>query len=290
MRRPGIARYNPCMMIERRKPVVAGMFYPSSRDELSHELVRLCGAPKDSGRLESSQGLVAPHAGYVYSGAVAGLGYREAASHGTPQWAIILGSNHTGMGSPISIAIGGEWDTPLGTSWIEQGIAQRLVDSGASVAPEAFLREHSIEVQLPFLQHLFGTDLPFVPICVMLPALSDVIALGAGIASVASESPGIVIASSDFTHYEPDEVARQIDLEAIDLILALDVEGFYRKLIAERLTICGGGAIAVLMSCARTLGWQARLVEYATSGDITGDRSAVVGYAAISFIGGTDAK
>ena len=118
------------------------------------------------------------------------------------------------------------------------------------------------------------------------PPIAEVIALGEAIAEVASESPGLIVASSDFTHYEPDEVARQIDLEAIDLILALDVEGFYRKLIDERLTICGGGAIVALMACARRSGWKGDLINYATSGDITGDRSAVVGYAAISFIGG----
>lgn len=266
------------------------MFYPGSPDGLSRELTRLCGTPEKIGKLDSSLGLIAPHAGYVYSGAVAGAGYKELAARGMPEWAIVMGSNHTGMGQPISIATDGEWKTPLGTSQIAPGIAQRLVAGGARVAPEAFSREHSIEVQLPFLQHMFGTDLPFVPICVMFPRLTDVIALGAAIADIAGESPGVVIASSDFTHYQPDEVARQIDLEAIDLILALDVEGFYHKLIAERLTICGGGAIAAVMSCARTLGWKSKLITYATSGDVTGDRAAVVGYAAISFIGGHDDK
>ena len=278
------------MMISHRRPVVAGMFYPGSADSLSRELIRLCGKPRTTGMLNSSMGLIAPHAGYVYSGTVAGQGYAQVADRGRPEWAIILGSNHTGMGFPISIVTDGEWETPLGTSRIATEIAQRLIPGGARVSPEAFSREHSIEVQLPFLQHLFGLDVPFVPICVMLPPLTDLIALGESIAAVAKGSPGVVIVSSDFTHYQPDEVARQIDLEAIDRILALDVEGFYRKLIAERLTICGGGAIAAVMSCARTLGWKARLISYATSGDVTGDRSAVVGYAAISFIGGKDDK
>ena len=274
------------MMISHRSPVVAGMFYPGSASGLSQELTRLCGRPRITAKLTSSVGLIAPHAGYVYSGAVAGEGYKELVARGAPEWAIILGSNHTGMGQPISIATDGEWETPLGTSKIATDIAARLVAGGARVAPEAFVREHSIEVQLPFLQHLLGLDVPFVPVCVMLPPIDEVISLGEAIAAVASESAGIIIASSDFTHYQPDEVARQIDREAIDRILALDIEGFYRKLISERLTICGGGAIASVMSCARTLGWRAKLVSYATSGDVTGDRSAVVGYAAISFIGG----
>jgi len=232
------------MMISHRRPVVAGMFYPGSPDGLSRELTRLCGAPRSGAALNASLGLIAPHAGYVYSGGVAGGGYKELAARGTPKWAIILGSNHTGMGQPISIATEGVWETPLGSSPIATEIALRLVDAGVRVAPEAFLREHSIEVQLPFLQHLFGLGVPFVPICVMLPPIDDVVALG----------------------------------EA------------YHKLIEERLSICGGGAITALMSCARTLVWEARLVSYATSGDMTGDRSAVVGYAAISFIGGSNDK
>jgi len=278
------------MMISHRRPVVAGMFYPGSPDGLSRELTRLCGAPCSGSALNASMGLVVPHAGYVYSGAVAGEGYAQLAARGEPKWAIILGSNHTGMGYPISIATGGTWETPLGSSQIATEIAQRLVDAGARVAPEAFMREHSVEVQLPFLQHLFGLGVPFVPICMMLPPIDDVIALSEAIAAIAKESPGIVIASSDFTHYQPDAVARRIDHEAIDRILDLDVEGFYHKLIEERLSICGGSAIAAVMSCARTLEWEARLVSYATSGDMTGDRSAVVGYAAISFIGGSNDK
>ena len=277
-------------MTSHRKPVVAGMFYQGSPDGLSRELTRLCGVPRPLTPLDSSMGLIAPHAGYVYSGGVAGEGYKELAARGRPEWAIILGSNHTGMGSLISIATEGVWETPLGSSPIATEIALNLVDAGVRVAPEAFTREHSIEVQLPFLQHLFGLDVPFVPICVMLPSIDDVVSLGEAIAAVAKESAGVVIASSDFTHYQPDKVARRIDHEAIDRILALDVEGFYHKLIAERLTICGGGAITVLMSCARTLGWEAKLASYATSGDMTGDRSAVVGYASISFIGGKNDK
>ena len=278
------------MMISHRRPVVAGTFYPGSPAQLSRELTRLCGAPRSGAALDSSMGLIAPHAGYVYSGAVAGEGYAQLAARGQPEWAIILGSNHTGMGQPISIATGGAWETPLGSSAIATEIARRLVSGVVRVAPEAFSREHSVEVQLPFLQHLFGLDVPFVPICVMLPLIADLIALGEAIAAVAKESAGVVIASSDFTHYQPDEIARQIDHKAIDRILALDIEGFYRTLIEERLTICGGGAIAAVMSCARTLGWEARLVSYATSGDVTGDRSAVVGYGAISFIGGKNDK
>jgi AmmeMemoRadiSam system protein B len=158
-----------------------------------------------------------------------------------------------------------------------------------TVADEAFLREHSIEVQLPFLQFLFGAEIPFIPICVMFPALSDLTTLGEAIAQVVRGKAGVVIASSDFTHYEPDETARSIDHRAIEKILALDVQGFHQSLIEERLSICGGGAIVALMACARRLGWdETKLLSYATSGDLTGERHSVVGYAAISLTGGKD--
>jgi AmmeMemoRadiSam system protein B len=238
-------------------------------------------------------GLVVPHAGYIYSGAVAAAGYRELAAHGRPEWAIILGANHTGLGAPISIAREGIWRTPLGDAPIATGVADSLVAEGVTVADEAFLHEHSIEVQLPFLQFLFGAEIPFIPICVMFPTLSDLTALGEAIARVVRDKArgkaGVVIVSSDFTHYEPDETARSIDHRAIEKILALDVQGFHRSLIEERLSICGGGAIVALMACAHRLGWgETRLLSYATSGDVTGESHSVVGYAAISLTGRKD--
>jgi hypothetical protein len=276
------------MMPSIREPVVAGAFYPGSAASLSAELERLFGRPLPpiEEALPAPMGLVVPHAGYLYSGAVAATGYRDLAARGRPKWAIILGANHTGLGRPISLARAGVWRTPLGDAPIATDLADRLVAEGLPVAEEAFLREHSIEVQLPFLQFLFGAEIPFVPICVMLPSLSAVMSLGGAIARVIGDEAGVVIISSDFTHYEPDSMARRIDHRAIERILALDVEGFYRSLIEERLSICGGGAIAALLSCGRTLGWgEAKLLSYATSGDVTGDRSAVVGYAAISVAG-----
>lgn len=278
-------------MSTHRKPVAAGTFYPGTSGELTRLLTGLCASPPKQKNLSSSIGLIAPHAGYIYSGTTAGRAFSVLASLGKPEWAIILGSNHTGMGQPISIAINQTWETPLGNSKIGSEIAKEFIAAGAAkLAPEAFLHEHSIEVQLPFLQHLFGMDLSFVPICVMLPPLGDLVALGESIATVARQSPGVVIASSDFTHYQPSHVAYKIDHQAIAHITSLDVDGFYDKLIAERLTICGGGAIAALMSCSRSLGWKPELISYTTSGDVTGDQSAVVGYAGISFIGGNDDK
>jgi len=277
-----------------RDPVVAGAFYPGSRSALSAGLTLLLKQKVHvAGTLCEPMGLVVPHAGYIYSGAVAAAGYRELAAHGRPEWAIILGANHTGLGVPISIAREGVWRTPLGDAPIATGVADSLVAEGVTVADEAFLHEHSIEVQLPFLQFLFGAEIPFIPICVMLPALSDLTALGEAIARIvrgkARDKAGVLIVSSDFTHYEPDETARSVDHRAIEKILALDVQGFYRSLIEERLSICGGGAIVALMVCARRLGWdETKLLSYATSGDVTGESHSVVGYAAISLTGRED--
>jgi len=272
-----------------REPVVAGAFYPGSASALEDSLTRLFGEPVTASEdaLASPVGLIAPHAGYVYSGPTAAAGYRWLATLGRPAWALILGANHTGMGRPISLAQEGTWRTPLGEVRIATELAGRLVEAGLEVSESAFLREHSIEVQLPFLQFLYGEGLPFVSICVMTPSLPELTRAGEAIVGAIRDEPGVVIVSSDFTHYEPHEVAQQLDHKAIEQILSLDVEGFYQRLVGEHLSICGGGAIVVLMSIAETLGWnQTRLLSYATSGDVGGDRSAVVGYAAICFAGG----
>lgn len=269
-----------------RRPVVAGAFYPGSANALSQELKNLGIGAAVEKSLESSVGLIAPHAGYAYSGKTAAAAYSALAARGRPEWAIILGANHTGMGYPLSIATQGEWETPLGIAPIASEIAARLSVGEVEVAPEAFLREHSIEVQLPFLQYLFGPRIKFVPVCVTFSRLESLLEMGEAIANVAKETAGVVIASSDFTHYQPAGVAHQLDMGAIDRILALDAEGFYRDLIHKRLTICGGGAITALIECARSLGWKANLSSYSTSGDATGDRSSVVGYAGLTFFGG----
>ncbi|MCD5416128.1 AmmeMemoRadiSam system protein B [Candidatus Bipolaricaulota bacterium] len=268
-----------------REPIVANAFYPGSPTALSTELSRLFAHPRiPEGRLPSPMGVVVPHAGYVYSGAVAAAAYSELAQSGRPDWAIVLGANHTGRGGTISLACKGAWRTPLGSAPIATEVAGKLIGAGVTVTDEAFQHEHSIEVQLPFLQFLFGEGIPFVPICVMLPPLSAVTALGEAIARAVDAEAGVVIASSDLTHYEPDDIARRTDRRSIDRILALDLKGFYQSLIKEQLSICGGGAIAVLIACARALGWRrTKLLSYATSGDMSGERSAVVGYAAISF-------
>ncbi len=280
--------YNDGMITPIRRPVVAGAFYPGDPETLLQTLSSLFGGkrPQLKGSLSRPLGLIAPHAGYVYSGGVAADGYGEAGKRGRPDAVIVLGTNHTGLGHPISIARAGAWRTPLGDAPVATELADMLAERGFPIAEEAFLREHSVEVQLPFIQYLFGPEIPFVPVCVMLPPLDELIAAGEAIAAVVRGRSILVVASSDFTHYEPDGIARRLDMEAIGLILDLDVAGFYRLVVEKRLTICGAGAITILLAAAVRLGWNSvELVSYATSGDITGDRSAVVGYAAITVEG-----
>jgi hypothetical protein len=261
------------------------MFYPGRAKELSGMISHMVAESRAQPQaLPSPTGLILPHAGYAYSGKVAASGYKWLAARGRPEWAIILGTNHTGLGRPISIQRSGGWRTPLGVAPIVSEIADQLVERGFHAAESAFAHEHSVEVQLPFLQYLFGADFPFVPICVKLPALDELMNAGEIIAQVLGESRGVLIASSDFTHYQPQSVASQIDRKAIDRILSLDGEGFYNSLVTERLSICGGGAITILIQAAHILGLgRTRLLSYRTSGDVTGDKSSVVGYAAIAL-------
>jgi hypothetical protein len=267
-----------------REPIVAGAFYPGTASSLSAALGRLLPEEIRAAKapLAGPIGLVVPHAGYVYSGGVAATGFSELARRGRPEWVLILGANHTGLGRPISLARVGSWRTPLGAAPIATDVADRLAGGAIDVADAAFLREHSVEVELPFLQHLFGPEIPFVPLAVMLQPLDGLIAAGERIADVVRGQGVAVVASSDFTHYEPQDVVEEIDRRAIERILALDVDGFYESLVRENLSICGGAAIVVVMVVARRLGWgEARLLAYGTSGDATGDRRAVVGYASI---------
>ncbi len=266
-----------------RQPVVAGSFYPSDPARLRDMVAGFLGAP-ELVRSPASVGAIVPHAGYVYSGRVAAAGLRAASAYGKPERVIVLGASHTGLGDALVLPGAAAWRTPLGDVPLDSSTIGRLRQSGMAGYPEAFRREHSMEVILPFLQVLFPKPVPVVPVCVQL-APWEALAVGARRLAEAIGSDRIwIVASSDFTHYEPDAVARRLDHSALDLILAGDAEGFYRLTIEQGLSICGAAAIVVLMLLARAVGLsQSSLVDYATSGDVTGDRSAVVGYASVLF-------
>jgi len=270
-----------------RQPVVAGAFYPGQREELARAVSVLLGQQIERGpsSLLSPCGLIAPHAGYPYSGPTAAAGYRAVAGRGRPSLVVILGANHTGFGNAIALDDHRAWRTPLGDVPVDGAAVEKLVDAGWPVDRSAFVREHSVEVQIPFLQILWGDAFQIVPVCVQRADRATLADAGRTLASaLRTTGATLVVASSDFTHYEPDETARRRDHRAIEPILDLDAERFLRLCEAERLSICGAGAIAILMHAASELGLgTASLVEYSTSGDTSGDRSAVVGYAAVSF-------
>ncbi len=266
-----------------RQPVVAGAFYPEDSVRLRTLVADLLGDETPM-RVESSVAAIVPHAGYVYSGRVVGSGLRAASAFGKPEAVYVLGASHSGAGGALSLPEDGAWRTPLGDVSLDGPAMGRLLSLGLTREPAAFRHEHSMEVVLPFLQVLFQQGPPIVPVCVQLAPWADLVS-GARVLGEAIGGRRVwIIASSDFTHYEPDRVARERDRVALDLILAGDAEGFYRQTVERGLTICGAGAICVLLLLARDLGLTySSLVEYATSGDVTGDRTAVVGYAAVSF-------
>jgi AmmeMemoRadiSam system protein B len=272
-----------------RLPIVAGAFYPGAPDALRRTVRALLEGDGESvvhggpGAL----GLIVPHAGYIYSGPTAGRGFRRAAAASTPDTVVVLGANHTGFGSTVCLDDHDAWSTPLGTVPVDRDLVERLVARGIAVDRTAFVREHSIEVQLPFLQQLFPPGPAIVPICVQHGPYDTLADAGRTIAELVAGRSVWIVASSDFTHYEPDETARRIDRRALARITAFDPAGFFRDVVSERMTICGAAAIVVLMKAAAGIGLRTvELVDYTTSGDTGGDRAAVVGYAAVSFTGG----
>ncbi|MGB7623433.1 MAG: AmmeMemoRadiSam system protein B [Terriglobia bacterium] len=260
-----------------RRPAVAGRFYPSNKEKLIRELDQFLSG---GGAQRKAIGCVVPHAGYMYSGHVAGAVYARLE---LPDRFIILCPNHTGMGAPLSIISEGEWQTPLGNARIDSALARRIARACSLVTEDetAHVAEHSLEVQLPFLQQI-KKEFTFVPIAVGTGSFAPLERLGQAIAQSIQESqePVQIVASSDMNHYESDAVTRQKDRRAIDRVLALDPRGLYDVIKKEHVTMCGYGPTIAMLTAARQLGAsEAELVKYATSGDVTGDRAEVVGYA-----------
>jgi AmmeMemoRadiSam system protein B len=222
----------------------------------------------------------------MYSGPVAATAYYELARNGRPRSVVIIGPNHTGMGSGVSLMNEGSWSTPLGEVKIDSQLANLILE-GAQIIDldeKAHLYEHSIEVQLPFLQYLYGDAFTFVPICMMIQDLQTGREVGEAIAQVASEPGSLVIASSDMTHYEPHELASKKDMKAIRAIERMDESMLDEVVASESLSICGVGPIVSAIAYSKRRGVKsARLLSYRTSGEISGDYTSVVGYAAMLF-------
>ncbi len=267
-----------------RNPMAAGMFYPSNKEKLSSQLSSLFSQANVTDRFRI---VVSPHAGYVYSGLGAACAIGSLKSADT---FIVLGPNHTGMGQEFSIMSQGAWKTPLGDAVIDMMTALRLKKSGFLEEDDwAHSSEHSIEVQLPFLQHKFG-KLTFVPVCIMnadysQDFLNKCERLGELIGLLMREKNIGLVASSDFSHYIPAGSAKKFDTEAIEKIISLDGRRFFDTLKRNRATVCGYGPIAVAMAAAKTAGLKSgELIRYMNSGDLTRDYSSVVAYAAIGFL------
>jgi MEMO1 family protein len=263
-----------------REPAVAGQFYPGRRETLLRDIESYT---RDRGDPIKAIGCIVPHAGYMYSGHVAGAVYGRLQ---LPRRYVILCPNHTGMGKPLAVISKGLWRTPLGEVPIDAELALRLKSTCPLLTEDAAAHasEHALEVQLPFLQALRG-EFRFVPITVGTGNYDALCSVGEAIADSASASgePILVVASSDMNHYEDDALTRVKDRKAIDRILALDPAGLYETVRREHVSMCGYGPAVVMLTAAKRLGAaSADLIKYATSGDISGDRDAVVGYAGIA--------
>ncbi|RFA97465.1 AmmeMemoRadiSam system protein B [Pyrobaculum aerophilum] len=276
-----------------RKPAVAGYFYESGREELlqqidwavKHELgPKALQMPKLGGE---ALGGVAPHAGYMYSGPVAAWLYSALAGYGKPDVFVIVGPNHYGIGAPVAIMKSGVWETPLGRVEVDRELAEVITSHFKEVEDDfyAFSKEHSVEVQVPFIQYYFG-DVKIVPIVMWRQTLSTSRELGRAIAKALKEygRKAYVIASSDFNHYEPHDITTRKDEMAISKILKLDEAGLFEISSKFDISICGIGPIGVLIAAAKELGYtNVTLLKHATSGDTSGYKDETVGYASILF-------
>ena len=275
-----------------RHPAVAGQFYPANAEELRRQILECYRHPLGpgqgpgtaSGPLQGVAGFVVPHAGYYYSGPVAAHAFRRMGELGFPQVAIILGPNHYGTGKPLALSPWAWWDTPLGSMRVDTAMGESLAARVPGLLPDraAHWREHSLEVQLPFLYHLYGESLAILPIAMTDQRLEVSRALGEGLASVLAGRSAVVLASSDFSHYLPDQKARKEDSYAIQAIESVNAEGLARVVEERGLTMCGPGPVMTMLVACRALGaTEGRLLAYGTSADTTGDTGGVVGYAAL---------
>ena len=275
-----------------RQPAVAGSFYDGDSKSLNIQIENCFLHKIGPGKLPSAVlagerkivGLISPHAGYVYSGPVAAHGFYKIALDGTPDTIIILGPNHRGFGEDVSIMAEGKWKTPLGELEIDAEMAEDILKNSKIIKNDkkAHQYEHSIEVQLPFIQYIFGKDIKFVPICMTRQDIDTDIEIAKSICSSVVDKNILIIASSDFTHYEPQEYAENVDKQAINAILEFNPKKLYDIIYRQNLTMCGPGPITVMLIVCETLGAKkAELLKYATSGDVSGMYDQVVGYASL---------
>lgn len=266
-------------MSQKRKPAVAGQFYPQGRERLLKIISNLVDEGKEKRSCIAS---ISPHAGYMYSGKVAGETFSFIA---IPDTVLILGPNHTGMGKTFAIMDKGEWETPLGDLKINEELAKLVIEESslARVDQTAHMWEHSIEVQLPFLQY-FNPNASFVPVCIQKTTYEQLARFGEEIAEAIKRfgKEVLIVASSDMSHYISKEEAERKDWIALEQIESLNPRELYDVVEREDISMCGIAPVVSTLSASLKLGAKkGKVVSYATSGDITGDYSEVVGYAGV---------
>ncbi len=263
-----------------REPFVAGQFYPANPSSLLAEVDSYLKGEEDIKEVDPGL-IMAPHAGYMYSGRIAGETFSRAR---IPHCVILLGPNHTGIGASLSLWNKGIWKMPLGEVSINEEVAQELLSASNYIQPDysAHLREHSLEVLLPFLWRK-NPSLTIVPLSIMETDPSVLIEVGKEISRVMGERKDIcLVVSSDMSHFIPHNRAVKLDKMAIDAILEIDPLGLFETVRKNHITMCGVLPMTVGLSCVKALGYtRAEMVGYATSGEITGDMERVVGYAGI---------
>lgn len=234
--------------------------------------------------------IVSPHAGYMYSAAIAAYGYAELAFDGRPDLFIICGVDHHGYGmrAAASTQSEGSWRSPLGTAKINSEVANKILSIAPKKiqdAPSAHQAEHSLEIQLPFLQYIYGPEIEFVPIMISSSTLADFQAIGNAIAEACKEMNVVLVASTDFTHFESATCAKNKDQKAIDAILNLDEELLYKTVRQNNISMCGYGSTSTVIRAAVALGAkEAVLLRYGNSSEVTGDSSDVVAYASLKLL------
>ena len=277
-----------------RRPNVAGQFYEADAEALRAQIKNCFLHPIGPKKLPEVNlhihprnivGMICPHAGYMYSGPVAASAYFELAEDGKPDTVVLLGPNHTGYGSALSLMREGVWRTPLGDVEIDTEIASQITHETSLIDVDelAHRYEHSIEVQLPFLQFLYGNSFKIVPICFLMQDYDSAVEVGRSLKEALDATNTVVIASSDMTHYEPAKTAAAKDQAALKAVTDMDAKRFYETVEKQNITACGYAPITALITYANGVCAKSQLLNYHNSGDITGDNSSVVGYAAVSF-------
>ena len=276
-----------------RRPIVASQFYEGNAEALKAQLTSCFLHKLGPQKLPTVNlhnhprkivGLISPHAGYPYSGPVAASGYFELAQDGKPDTFILLGPNHTGYGSALSVMREGTWQTPLGNVEIDLALADEILAETTVLDVDDLSHrfEHSLEVQLPFLQFLYGNNFKIVPIAYLMQDYKSAVEIGRALTEVLESTNSVVIASSDMTHYESAESASIKDHAALKHVTSLDAKGFYETIEKQNISACGYAPITSLITYAVGINAKAQLLSYHNSGEVTGDPD-VVGYASVCF-------